>query len=163
MIHDIRHTISEPRTQAGVTLVEMLIVVAIIGLLAAIAISIAAHINTQAEEQLTRSTFALLESALEEYHEYTGQFPRYGVGTGIVERSETLYDELNRIPASRKILESIDASLIDNRFGDGMLEIYDPWGVVLDYRYVQGENNFPVIISDGPDREPNTPDDISSR
>jgi len=42
------------------------------------------------------------------------------------------------------------------------LEIYDPWGMVLDYRYVPGDN-FPELVSAGPDKIFGTADDINNR
>jgi len=147
----------------GVTLVEMLIVVAIIALLATMVIGIATRIDNQSKERALKNTFGLLEGALQEYYEYNGKFPEYTVDIGRVERSEILYRELNRIPSSRKILEEISDSLIEDKSGTpGVLEIYDPWKVELDYRYVAG-NNFPELISAGPDRDFNTPDDITGR
>ena len=150
----------------GVTLIEILIVLAVMAILASMVIGIAARIDNQAKEQLTEGTFALLESALQEYHEYTGEFPEQTDPNfaNAAAHSEILYGELNRIPGSRNILENIDASLIEDRAGTAdMLEIYDPWGVVLDYSYVTGDN-FPVITSAGPDTIfETTADNITSR
>jgi len=54
----------------GVTLVEMLIVVAIIALLATMVISMAARIGHQAKEQLTENTIAILTAALGQFQDY---------------------------------------------------------------------------------------------
>lgn len=51
----------------GLTLVEMLVVVGIIAALAAMMVGIAERINQQGKEQLTRSTLALVNTALEEF------------------------------------------------------------------------------------------------
>ncbi len=67
------------------------------------------------------------------------------------------------MPESRKILGRIADSLVKNEYGTAETpEIYDPWGTVLDYRYVPGDN-FPELISAGPDKVFGTADDISSR
>lgn len=162
MLYDIRHTIYERRGEFGLTLVEMLIVVAIIALLTSMVIALAGRIDNQAKERGLETTFGLLASALQEYYEYTGGFPEE-VGTVPVERSEVLYRALNSIPSSRKILEEMSSLLVEDKGGTlGVLEIYDPWGTVLDYTYVLGDN-FPVITSAGPDRIPGTADDITSR
>ena len=124
----------------GLSLVEMLIVVGIIALLATMVIGIASHIDTQAKEKGVKSTFAVLEGALEEYKEFQGDFPGHT-------------SELYSIPGSRKILEKI---------GDSQAAISDPWGMPLDYRYAPGDN-FPELVSAGPDRKFGTADDITNR
>jgi len=60
--------------KTGVTLVEILIVIVIIAILAALVIAAAARINTRAKERLTESTIALLNAALEEFHDYEYNF-----------------------------------------------------------------------------------------
>jgi len=59
----------------GVTLVEMLIVLAIIALLTSMVIGIAGRISNQSKEQLTRNTFALLNAALEQFRDYEYNYP----------------------------------------------------------------------------------------
>jgi prepilin-type N-terminal cleavage/methylation domain-containing protein len=150
----------------GVTLVEILVVVAIIALLASMVIGIASRIDNQSKERCLESTFALLESALQEYHDYTGKFPEQPEKnfTNVLVHSEYLYKELHLIPESRKILEKITNSLLKNEFGaaETPLEIYDPWGMALDYKYVPGDN-FPELVSAGPDKIFGTADDINNR
>jgi len=58
------------RHKFGLTLVEILIVVAIIAILVAMTIGIAARINIQSDKQLTKSTFAMLDAALEQFRDY---------------------------------------------------------------------------------------------
>ena len=150
----------------GVTLVEILVVVSIIALLASMVIGIASRIDNQSKERCLESTFALLESALQEYHEYTGKFPEQPEKDFInaLVHSEYLYNELSLIPESRKILEKIADSLLKNEYGAAETppEIYDPWGMALDYRYVPGDN-FPELVSAGPDKIFGTADDINNR
>ena len=57
--------------KTGVTLVEILVVAAIIVILVSMVIGIAARIDNQGKEQLTKNTLALLDAAL-------GQFQNYG-------------------------------------------------------------------------------------
>jgi len=149
----------------GVTLIEMVIVVAIIALLATMLVGIASRIDDQAKEKGLANIFALLESALQEYYEYTGKFPEQAEKnfTKAPSHSEYLYAELRSIPSSRVVLEKINGSLLQNKLGTAASpEIYDPWGTALDYRYVPGDN-FPELISAGPDKKFSTSDDISSR
>jgi len=149
--------------KAGATLIEMLVVVAVIAILVTIVLSIATGIQNQGNERLTQNTFALLEGALEEYHDYWGRFPVAGSADPTV-NSEVLYGALNSIPSCRKILENLGGSLIQNNRipTDTPPEIYDPWGTVLDYIYVDGDT-FPTLISAGPDKIAGTADDITNR
>ena len=54
----------------GATLVEILIVVAIIAILATMVVGIATRISNQSKEQLTKNTFALLNAALGQFRDY---------------------------------------------------------------------------------------------
>lgn len=60
--------------KAGFTLVEMLIVVAIVAILTSIAIGIAARIDNQGKERLTENTFAIINAALGQFHDYGYQY-----------------------------------------------------------------------------------------
>ena len=55
----------------GVTLIEILTVVAIIAILTTIVIGIAARIETQGKERLTGSTIAILNTALGQFQDYS--------------------------------------------------------------------------------------------
>jgi len=63
----------------GLSLVEMLIVIGVIALLATMVIGVASRIDNQAKEKLTKSTVAILDAALEQFHDYkyTYQNPFY--------------------------------------------------------------------------------------
>jgi len=58
------------KQKTGVTLVEILIVVAIIAILTTIVINITARVDNQAKGQLAESTIAILTNALEQFHDY---------------------------------------------------------------------------------------------
>jgi prepilin-type N-terminal cleavage/methylation domain-containing protein len=156
------------RYKHGLSLVEMLIVIGVIALLATMVIGIAGRIDNQSKEKGLKSTFALLEGALEEYREYQGVFPAQPVKdfTDVSAHSELLYGELYSIPSSRKILEKVNDSLIKHEVDSGAVppvpEIYDPWGTPLDYRYESGDN-FPELVSAGPDKTFGNADDIKNR
>lgn len=128
------------RHKTGVTLVEMLIVVAVIAVLVTMVIGIAARIDNKGKEQLTRSTFALLNAALGQFHDYGYRYPHpnyydlkfpldcndisdadliNALGataspTGGYLKSDVWYFFLSRAPASRKTLDRIDESLKQN-------------------------------------------------
>ncbi len=58
------------RQKAGLTLVEIIIVVAVIAILASVVITTATRIQNKAKEQLTESTIAILSAALEQFADY---------------------------------------------------------------------------------------------
>lgn len=58
------------RYKTGVTLVEILIVVAVIAILTTMVVGIATRISNQSKEQLTKNTFALLNAALGQFRDY---------------------------------------------------------------------------------------------
>ena len=150
----------------GLTLIEMVVVVGIIALLVTMIISLVSRFDNQAKERGLESTFALLEDALQEYHEFTDSFPEQPEKdfAKAPVHSEYLYQQLYSIPDSRIILEKISDSLIKNEYEptQALSEIYDPWGTVLEYRYSPGDT-FPLLISAGPDKIFDTADDIRSR
>ena len=172
------------RYKYGLSLVEMLIVIGVVALLATMVISVASRIDNQAKEKALDNTFALLEGALEEYKDFTGEFP-VAMNVDPNTNSEILYGLLNEISVSRKILEKISGSQIQNKYSavgvsldESSPEIYDPWGTVLNYLYNPVTDNFPQLISAGPDERFHSPgpdgqfgtaddvisgDDISSR
>lgn len=153
-------------TRYGMSLIEILIVVVVLAMLTTMVIGVASRIDTQAKEKSVEAMFTLLDSALQEYHEFTNRFPEQKEAnfTNAVIHSEFLYGELQAIPAAQKILQKIDATRVENKYGTTQTppEIYDPWGTPLDYRYVAGEN-FPRLISAGPDKTFGTTDDMSNR
>ncbi|MHC4430820.1 MAG: prepilin-type N-terminal cleavage/methylation domain-containing protein [Planctomycetota bacterium] len=158
------------RDKYGFTLIEMLVVLALIVILASMVIGVASHIDARAKRDQIENAFVLLDSALQEYHQFRDKFPEqpeqnYANATA---HSEYLYNELNSVPDSRSILERIDRSLIENKYSAAAApvaeipEIYDPWGTALDYMYNPGEN-FPLIVSAGPDKKLGTADDVDNK
>ncbi|UCG57857.1 MAG: type II secretion system protein [Phycisphaerales bacterium] len=61
--------------KCGLTLVEMLVVVAIIALLATMVIDVAARLDSKAKERLAENTLAVLTAALEQFHDYGYSYP----------------------------------------------------------------------------------------
>lgn len=150
----------------GLTLIEMVIVVGIIALLVSMIITLVSRFDNQAKEKGLECTFMLLEGALQEYYEFTDNFPEQAENdySNAAAHSEYLYQELKSVPESREMLEKISDSLVENKYGtpDTPPEIYDPWGTTLDYIYNTG-NNFPLMVSAGKDKTFGTNDDILSR
>jgi prepilin-type N-terminal cleavage/methylation domain-containing protein len=67
------------QNKTGVTLVEILVVVAIIAILVTMVIGIAARIDTQGKERLTKNTIALLTAALGQFGDYGYRHKDYSV------------------------------------------------------------------------------------
>jgi prepilin-type N-terminal cleavage/methylation domain-containing protein len=155
------------RNNYGFTLIEMLVVVALVAILASMVIGVASHLDAKAKEN---SVELLLDGALEEYREFKDRFPEQLEQNfaNAAAHSELLYYELNAVPDSASMLEKINNSFIENKYAAAGTtigtspEIYDPWKMPLDYRYAPGEN-FPLMVSAGPDKKFGTADDISNR
>jgi prepilin-type N-terminal cleavage/methylation domain-containing protein len=136
------------QNKTGVTLVEILVVVAIIAILVTMVIGIAARIDTQGKERLTKNTIALLTAALGEFGDYgyrysdpcdadfkfpldCNNFNTSDLGTKLggtisggthdanYSGSEAMYFFLSRVPESRQTLGKIDKSLITNKGSNG--------------------------------------------
>jgi len=145
----------------GFTLIELLIAVALVVILVSMTLMVTSKSYSDADIKAAEGTIALLDSALQEYHDFEGDFPLQPDGTNpaenLIPHSEILYTELYRIPDSRKLLEKISSSMIRDTDGDNAWEICDSWKTPLNYIYVNDPANnnvmnFPLITSAGPDR-----------
>jgi len=146
--------LKEPMYKSAVTLIEMLIVIAVMSLMVSLVLGIAGSIQNQNSARLTRDAIALLDTALQQYHDVERTFPDPG---------QSVYMQLHDVPESRRILEKIDDSLIQKVSGSDWPEIYDAWKQnPIDYEYVTGWT-FPKLVSAGPDKEFGTGDDITNR
>jgi len=69
--------------KTGFTLIEMIVVIAIIAILISMVVTIAKRIDDQGKERLTRDTLVLIDSALEQFHdfgyEYKGAYANLGL------------------------------------------------------------------------------------
>jgi prepilin-type N-terminal cleavage/methylation domain-containing protein len=73
---------ADRKHKRGLTLVEMLVVLGVIATLAAMIITVTRRVDTQAKEHTLASTFAVLESALAQFHEYGYPYPAGSVYAG---------------------------------------------------------------------------------
>ena len=126
--------------KSGVTLIEMLIAVAVISILVSLVLAGATRLHNQGSEQLMRSTFGMLDGALQEYYDYYGRFPD-PAGQPIIRQSISL-----------QILEKVSRKLLRSGVAGEAPRLYDPWGTPVYYGYVPGDN-FPLLESAGPDRD----------
>ena len=135
------------------SLVELLVVVAILGVLAGAILGVGRRIKTQAEEKLARSTISILVSAIEQYHSFWGHFPAEE-GYDPAQRGGALYRQLYVTPEARALCASISETQFGDTNGDDLLEVLDPWSEPIDYHYTPGWT-FPELLSGGPDGDPN--------
>ena len=119
--------------RAGFTLVELLLVVAILGVLATVAIMNTQGLMGDAQAKATRSSIATIESAARVYEIRTGKFP---------DSIDALLQPMGDKPA-----------LLDEKARN------DTWGTPFQVRR-NGSNV--EIRSAGPDGQMNTSDDITN-
>ncbi len=143
----------------------MLVVVAIIAVLATLVITITLRLENQSKERALANVFALLRSALTEYYQDMNAFPVQPERdlTKAALHIELLYTQLNAVPASRQVLQQVNDAFVKAGAAPAAVpKICDPWGTVLDYYYAP-DNQFPELMSAGPDKRFGTADDISSK
>jgi prepilin-type N-terminal cleavage/methylation domain-containing protein len=150
----------------GLTLLELLIAVAVLVILVSMVMLAASTSWKALSSGPTKAVLETLDSALQEYQDFTGHFPAEPnsiaalTSYSLPERhSAYLYWQLNLYPDSKKMLVNISDSFFKTIETTTYLEFVDQWGTPIDYRYISGLNNFPVITSAGPDKNFNTAGD----
>ncbi|MBN1445190.1 MAG: type II secretion system protein GspG [Candidatus Omnitrophica bacterium] len=141
----------------GITLLEILVVMAIIAVLSAIATPALGNARRRAMSVKTESVIASIEAALSMYGTDFGDYPAFeGEGTGSL--TELLQGPVESRFWKGPYMRFKTADI------DGGNNILDAWKTPLSYRYPQdGHTNVPyIIISAGPDREMGTADDIGN-
>ncbi|MDH7598361.1 MAG: type II secretion system protein [Sedimentisphaerales bacterium] len=154
-------------SRVAVTLVELLMVLAILVILAAVAGIGFSRLDTYLKCQATRGLMVILDGALAEYAQEEGGLPdTTHVQGGTTARSQFLIRSLEAVPASREVLDRADKRLFKDLWPkdspDGQVELYDPWQMPVDYNYVPPAS-LAVLRSAGPDRLYMTSDDITNR
>ena len=129
--HPVRpHPVTATRIhQAGFTLVELLVVLAIIGLLTTVVVINVLPMQGRAQVQKAKADIALIEQGLEFWRIDAGRYPTQEEGLEVLTQPGPLGAKLKKLPP-------------------------DPWG--HPYRYVvPGDNGAPyAIVSTGADGEP---------
>ncbi|MCF7956042.1 MAG: type II secretion system GspH family protein [Phycisphaerae bacterium] len=179
----------------GFSIVEILTVIAVITVLAAMVLGVGKHVKEMGNIKLTKSTIDILVTAVEQYYQDEGRMPSNSFGgtpvikTGSVESSwsgEALYYRLSQSYNSKRLINTIDDSLITSRDAAGdvltvdvtytdpgtgtvtfietdlvLPRFVDAWGNTLRYNYSSGDT-FCVISSPGKDKKYGTEDDINN-
>jgi|SRR5579871_2317101 len=155
-ISDQRSAVSRRlRGKLAFTLVELLTVIAIIGILAGLIVGASKYAVTKSKRSSAAGRIAALEAALEDYKADNGGYPPqiFSAGAG---RTKALYAALSPTSGKRYFTAFTSKENISD-------EIFDPFG--NEYYYVSpGKVNTATfdLYSAGPDGQPNTPDDITN-
>ena len=140
----------QPRAPQGVTLIELLIVIAILLAIGGLVVVNLIPRGEQAKTDIQRIQFDLIASALDNFRLDMDRWPSEDEGLAVLWDAELLEDENDRERYRGPYLE------------DPITE--DRWGNELLYRFpgeLRGETYYD-IISNGPDGEEDTEDDISN-
>ncbi len=171
------------------TLTELLVVVAIVGLLIVGIAGIGNYVKTQAKIALTKQCIQLLATATAEFYDITGHYPvdswneRDAIGSriegamvsgGALPRSiDLLYLQLNLLSQTQQIVTKLPGNMVVLPPANsatvhlaGQLDpanylrpVEDPWGNLLGYNTANGVSH---IWSCGPDGISGNEDDISN-
>jgi type II secretion system protein G len=137
-----------PRTDRGFTLLELIIVIAVIGILAAIALPQLRHTPVKAKEAVLRTNLRTIRDALDQYRGDKGHYPtsletleeegyfREVPPDPMTKSSETwelIYEEIDpdAPPAETELPESGEPGIFDVRSGSDELALdgtpYNEW------------------------------------
>lgn len=142
----MKTTVSQRRDRRGFTLIEIMIVIGIIGLIFSfVGVNIIDKLK-DSRKQGAKIQIAAFQQALQGYYLTHNMYPHTSQGL----------EALIKKPSVGKIPENYSSG---GYLGKKELP-KDPFG--NDYRYECENYNDYTIISDGPDKEPGTDDDIRS-
>ena len=134
--------------QRGFTLIELLMVVAVVGILAAITLSVSAGARERAARDRARAELAVIAAALEQYRAAYGAYPQVADdGAGLL---AALSGELTPTgePADRRPFLSLDGFALDETGA----RLVDPWQQPIFYQPFQpGVRSGFRLYSLGPD------------
>ena len=165
----------DPERPAGVTLVELLVVMFILSILVALTVGVAGYVTTETSRKHTIAVQAQLMQAISVYEDAYGELPaeqtsftypntkaydtqqerNRAVDFRARHRNELLYDQLAAASTDSDIETSQRqeiAKLLNNLPAEskGQGQFLDGYGRAMDYRR-DGVGGLPAIISGGPD------------
>ena len=155
------------RHNSGLTLVEILVVVTIILILATIVWKSNPALDEQALARRQTQAFLILDEALQAYFDSEGTFPDVN-NMYVTDDTVNLHERLISVAQSRSLLNRLPHDIVGPpRTAQGTLLtykmiIYDAWGSALDYRWRPGEMSFPLLESNGPNKQPELDRDTDS-
>ena len=140
-------TLAQPEVRRGFSLLELMIVLAIMVLLAGLVLQRLLGQQKKADVQATQSQIAGFKSSLEFFATDLRSFP--STEEGLKALVSVPEDEARARKWSGPYMEELPV---------------DPWGNEYNYEYppTNGSKDFPNIWSNGPDGESGTEDDIKN-
>jgi len=131
-------------------LVEIMVVMTVVLILAAMIWKLGGRLDTQSKERQQKEAFAILDGALQAYYDVTGDFP---VVDDANIPTEVVYQALESVADSRAVLARLPMKFIANKLPVGQTqgtgpEIYDAWGHLVTYEWNQ-DLTFPELRSYG--------------
>ena len=178
--------IRNSKSHFAFTMVEVLIVVAILALLVVILLGVSGAITTRKKTALTENCLNVLDAALTEFRDITGKYPvdDWGdIGGSLIagatesdgppEPNELLYLQLSILPQTRDIIAKLPNQLIvaplsgatvtiSGQVSPYLRSVVDAWGNALEYDDYNDPDRFPEIRSSGSDGDLDTEDDITN-
>ncbi|MBL9215157.1 MAG: type II secretion system protein GspG [Opitutaceae bacterium] len=144
---------SEARDKRGAfTLIELLAVLALLGLLAGLVATGVAQAVERARSDRAEAELAVLAAALEEYRRAFGDYPRTDSGAGLL---AALLGKKDPGMAPIEARPLLDISRFTVVGGEGDSRLLDPWGLPYAYAYRVPDsgwvNPLYVLCSRGPD------------
>ena len=144
----LNRTMNRNRRRSGFTLLEVMIVVAIIVMLAAFAIPNLLGMQDSAKIKTTAVQVKAFESAVESYKAMNGDFPSGDQGLSMLVTGPGNTQDWKPLMANDDV------------------NMPDPWGNKYNYVFPGSRNKYgsshPDIWSNGPDKQPGTGDDIGN-
>lgn len=144
------------RAAGGFTLIELVAVIAIIGVLATITFNVALGVRSRARLGKARVEIAALAQALEAYKLQYGDYPQTGSAAEMLRSLIGRRGPLGATITGRPLIETVRFATVDGEdpFTSASAELVDPFGQPYRYAYKTGgtwRNPGFVLCSAGPD------------